>query len=78
MSSRFYHAEVYIFMPQKKTITRWAIHKVGTEQLGYLCSFKDEAEHMLEDLKKDIYQVPSLEIEKYKVVEVQVSWIEKN
>ena len=63
-------------MPQKKTITRWAIHKAGTEQLGYLCSFKDEAERMLEDLKKDIYQASSLEIEKYKVVEVQVSWTE--
>lgn len=63
-------------MAQKKTITRWAIHKVGTEQLGYLCSFKDEAERMLEDLKKDIYQASFLEIEKYKVVEVQVSWTE--
>ena len=63
-------------MPQKKTITRWAIHKVGTEQLGYLCSFKDEAERMLKDLKKDICQASSLEIEKYKVVEVQVSWTE--
>lgn len=63
-------------MPQKKTITRWAIHKVGTEQLGYLCSFKDEAERMLEDLKKDIYQAPSFDIEKYRVVEVQVTWTE--
>lgn len=63
-------------MAQKKTITRWAVHKAGTEQLGYLCSFKDEAERMLEDLKKDVYQMPKIELDKYRVVEVQVSWIE--
>ena len=63
-------------MPQKKTITKWAIHKSGTEQLGYLCSFKDEAEQMLEDLKKDVYQMPKNELDKYRVVEVQVSWAE--
>ena len=63
-------------MPQKKTITRWAVHKEGTEQLGYLCSFKDEAERMLADLKKDILRTATLDIDKYKVIEVQVSWTE--
>lgn len=63
-------------MPKKKTITRWAVHKQGTEQLGYLCSFKSEAEHMLEDLKKDVYRMPGSELNRYHVVEVQVSWIE--
>ena len=61
----------------RKTITRWAVHKSGTDQLGYLCSFKDEAEKMLEDLKKDVYQTSSIDLDKYHVVEVQVSWIEK-
>lgn len=60
----------------KKSVTKWAVHKAGTEQLGYLCSFKDEAERMLEDLKKNVYQMPKIELDKYRVVEVQVSWIE--
>lgn len=64
-------------MLQKKTVTRWAVHKSGTDQLGYLCSFKDEAERMLEDLKKDVYQTSSIDLDKYRVVEVQVSWLEK-
>lgn len=63
-------------MACKKTVTRWAVHKDGTEQLGYLCSFKDEAEQMLEDLKKDVKSMPSSELEKYHVVEVTVSWEE--
>ena len=63
-------------MLQKKTVTRWAVHKLGTEQLGYLCSFKDEAEKLLEDLKKDVLRAPTLGLDKYTVVEVQVSWEE--
>ena len=53
------------------------MHKSGTDQLGYLCSFKDEAERMLEDLKKDVHQTSSIDLDKYHVVEVQVSWLEK-
>ena len=60
----------------KKTVTRWAIHKVGTEQLGYLCSYKQEAVDMLDDLRKNIVSMPKEDIEKYKVVEVQVTWNE--
>ena len=63
-------------MACKKTVTRWAVHKAGTDQLGYLCSFKDEAEHMLEDLRRDVKSMPSNELEKYHVVEVTVSWEE--
>ena len=60
----------------KKTVIRWAVHKAGTEQLGYLCSFEQEAVDMLNDLKKNILNMPKEEIEKYQVVKVQVSWNE--
>lgn len=60
----------------KKTVTRWAVHKQGTEQLGYLCSYRQEAIDMLDDLHKNIVSMPKEEIEKYRVVEVQVSWDE--
>lgn len=60
----------------QKTITRWAIHKAGTEQLGYLCSFKDEADDMLRDMHKDIITMSEAEKSKYRVVEVKVSWEE--
>ena len=60
----------------KKTVTRWAVHKAGTEQLGYLCSYKQEAVDMLDDLRKNIVSMPKEDIEKYKVVEVQVTWDE--
>ena len=57
---------------QKKTFTRWAVHKTGTEQLGYLCSFKTEAEDMLRDLKVNLLNMPESEKDLYKVVEVKV------
>lgn len=60
----------------QKTITRWAIHKAGTERLGYLCSFKDEADDMLRDMHKDIITMSEAEKSKYRVVEVKVSWEE--
>lgn len=56
----------------KKTFTRWAVHKTGTEQLGYLCSFKTEAEDMLRDLKVNLLNMPESEKALYKVVEVKV------
>lgn len=59
-----------------KTFTRWAIHKAGTEQLGYLCSLKSEAEDMLRDLHTSIYNMPGAEKSRYKVVEVKVEIIE--
>jgi len=57
---------------QKKTFTRWAVHKTGTEQLGYLCSFKSEAEDMLRDLKVNLLNMSESEKALYKVVEVKV------
>lgn len=63
-------------MAMHKTVTRWAVHKSGTEQLGYLCSFKNEAENMLSDLHANILNMPEEERKKYKVVEVTVSWDE--
>ena len=56
-----------------KTITRWAVHQLKTEQLGYLCSTKEEAEDKLKELKKTMSPRHQA---KYQVVEVQVSWIE--
>lgn len=55
-----------------KTFTRWAIHKTGTEQLGYLCSFRSEAEDMLKDLKTNLLNMPEAEKAQYQVVEVKV------
>jgi len=60
----------------QKTITRWAIHKIGTEQFGYLCSFKKDAEDMLRDLNTNNYTMVDKEKSKYRVVEVKVSWEE--
>lgn len=60
----------------KKSFTRWAVHKTGTEQLGYLCSFKSEAEDMLRDLKVNLLNMPEAEKARYKVVEVKVEIIE--
>lgn len=59
-----------------KSFTRWAVHKVGTEQLGYLCSFKSEAEDMLRDLKSNLLTMPKAEKDQYKVVEVKVEIVE--
>ena len=58
------------------TTTKWAVHKSGTNQLGYLCSFKEEADDMLRDLHQNILSMPKEERDKYKVVEVHVSWDE--
>ena len=60
----------------QKIVTRWAVHKKGTEQLGYLCSFEQEAIDMLNDLKNNILNMPKEEVEKYQVVKVQVIWDE--
>ncbi len=55
-----------------KSFIRWAVHKSGTEQLGYLCSFKSEAEDMLRDLKVNLFNMSEAEKARYKVVEVKV------
>ena len=55
---------------------KYAVHKEGTAQFGCLCSFKDEAEQMLADLKKEIARMPKDELSKYHVVEVTLSWNE--
>lgn len=59
-------------MAKTLKFTRWAVHKTGTEQLGYLCSFKSEAENMLEDLKVNLLNMSDAEKTRYKVVEVKV------
>ena len=60
----------------KKTATKWALHKLGTNQFGYMCSFQNEAEQMLDDLKKDVLHMPEKELKKYKVVKIALSWDE--
>jgi len=60
----------------KKHAVKWAVHKAGTEQLGCLCSFREEAEDMLADLHKSILHMPEEDRQKFKVVEVSVSWEE--
>ncbi len=59
-----------------RRIKRWAVHKSGTEQLGYLCSFKSEAEELLADMRKNILSMPKAQIDRYKVIEVEVTWDE--
>jgi len=60
----------------EKSAVKWAIHKTGTAQFGYLCSFEEEAEHMLLDMKKDIINMPVDELNRYKVVKVTLIWDE--
>ena len=60
----------------QKSATKWAIHKHGTDQFGHLCSYRDEAEDMFADLKKDIIHMPESELKKYHVAEVTLVWDE--
>ena len=61
-------------MSTRKSTTRWAVHKRGTEQFGYLCSFKSEAEDLLNDLFKNAYTMSEEEKSRYCVAEVTVTW----
>lgn len=60
----------------RKCVKKWAVHKDGTDQLGCLCSFKEEAEEMLADLHRSILHMPEEDRKKFRVVEVEVSWNE--
>ncbi len=60
----------------KKTCKKYAVHKDGTMVFGSLCSFKDEAEDLLQELKKSIITMPESEKSKFRVVEVELSWDE--
>ena len=59
-----------------KHAKKWAVHKTGADQFGYVCSFKEEAEHMLADLQQSILHMPESDRQKYKVVEIDLSWEE--
>ena len=67
-----------MLMENQKTLTRWAVHKLGTEQIGYLYADKDEAERILSSLKHDMAQASNADMSAYIVVEVQLSWSEPN
>ena len=60
----------------KKSCKKYAIHKDGTEIFGSLCSFKSEAEDLLQDLKHNIINMPESEKSKFRVVEVELCWNE--
>ena len=60
----------------KKTCTKYAIHKQGTSIFGSLCSYKDEAQALLDDLHKNILNMPEEEKSKYHVAKVELSWDE--
>lgn len=60
----------------QKSVTKWAVHKAGTDNFGYMCSFKDEAEQMLKDLHQDVLNMPENELAKYRVAEVTLTWDE--
>lgn len=61
-------------MSTRKSTTRWAVHKRGTEQFGYLCSFKSEAEDLLNELFKNFYTMSEEEKLKHCVAEVTITW----
>lgn len=58
----------------KKTCTKYAVHKTGTEIFGSLCSYESEALELLDELKKNIISMPEEEKAKFKVVEVTLTW----
>ena len=60
----------------KKSCKKYAIHKDGTEIFGSLCSFKSEAEDLLQDLKHNIINMPESEKSKIRVGEVELCWNE--
>ena len=60
----------------KKTCTKYAIHKQGTSIFGSLCSYEDEAQDLLDDLCKNILNMPEEEKSKYHVAKVELSWDE--
>ena len=52
----------------KRSIIRWAVHKIGSEQFGCLCESEDEAKEMLADSSESN--------DNYIVKQVEVSWCE--
>ena len=61
-------------MSARKSTTRRAVHKRGTEQFGCLCSFKSEAEDLLNGLLKSLCTMSEEEKSKHCVAEVTVTW----
>ena len=64
------------YLQMKKSCKKFAIHKDGTMVFGSLCSFRDEAEDLLQDLKKNIINMPENEKAKFRVTEVELTWDE--
>lgn len=60
----------------KKSCKKFAVHKDGTTVFGSLCSYREEAEDLLQDLKKNIINMPEEEKAKFKVIEVELVWNE--
>lgn len=60
----------------EKSCKKYAIHKDGTEIFGSLCSYRSGAEDLLQDLKRNIINMPESEKSKFRVVEVELCWNE--
>lgn len=60
----------------RHTCKKYAVHKAGTEMFGSLCSFKAEAQDLLDDLHKNIKLKTEDEKSRYHIVEVELSWDE--
>ena len=60
----------------KKSCKKYAVHKLGSEIFGSLCSFREEAEDLLQDLQKNIINMPKSEKDKFKVIELELTWNE--
>lgn len=60
----------------KKTCIKYAIHKQGTNIFGSLCSYEDEAQDLLDDLRKNILNMSEEEKSKYRIAKVELSWNE--
>ena len=60
----------------KKSCKKYAVHKLGSEIFGSLCSYREEAKDLLRDLQKNILNMPKSEKDKFKVVEVELFWNE--
>ena len=60
----------------RKSCTRYAVHKAGTELFGSLCSYESEAQDLLDDLQKNILNMPADEKKKFHVAKVEISWDE--
>ena len=66
--------KLQIIYMNKQTAIRWAMHKKGTDQFGYMCLKKEDAEYILANFRTDAQD--SKAFDNYDVVQVELSWME--